>query len=229
MENEFLILNQITPLAKTYLVPKKYFETLPLNILVKTKSKEIIYNIPTNYFDKTCIDIINKININLKITDVAEELNSIAPLLNTIKKSSIYGVPENYFEAISIKPLGQKTKIKALNLSYKWVKYAAAAVITGIIAVSVLFKGTDKQTLVQHKNSININIEKSILNVSDNDLSKELGTEETAIAGVDDVSLLPFQNITNTKEEMQFVSDEEIENYMKENKTPTDNINLPNS
>jgi len=229
MENEFLILNQITPLTKTYLVPKNYFEKLPFNVLTKIKSKEIIYNIPNNYFDNTYLEIINKINLNADITEVAEELNSIAPLLNTINKSSIYEVPENYFEAISIKPLGQKTKIKALNFSYKWVKYAAAAVITGIIAVNALFMNTDKQMLVQHKNSININIEKSILNVSDNDLSKELGTEETAIAGVDDVSLLPFQNITNTKDEIQYISDEEIENYMKENKSPSDNINLPNS
>lgn len=228
MEHEYLILDKINTLATTYLAPKGYFDNLIVNILVKIKSNETVYSIPENYFENLNDSILNKIKTQVNFNEIVEELHTIAPLLNSINKENIYQTPKNYFEHLETKPTTKIGIVKKINFGYKWIKYAAAAIVSGIIATSVLYKGFDKNILAQHQISINTDIEESIINVGDNDLNTAIIASETTIVGVDETAFLPLQNTINLQDEIQFVSDEIIENYIKNN-TPADNINLPTS
>lgn len=104
--------------AETMRVPDGYFESLSSNILAKIKSQS-----------------------EEKIINESEELS---PLLFSLKDKNVFSVPENYFEGLSGSILNnlnlnkKPAKVISMNKARSFWKYAAAAVVTGAIAVSSL-------------------------------------------------------------------------------------------
>ena len=217
MENDCQILNQIKPISTAYLVPNGYFNNLSANILVKINSKKLTYEIPENYFVTTSFKILEKIKIQSKNNEIIEELNNTAPTLNNISKSGIYAIPENYFENFTIILSDKEGIVKKLNSRFRWVKYAAAAILTGVIAISIFYSNTINKTIDLYNKSINADIAKSVVSISDNDLSSAIIVEEIFFAGIEESNLLPMQTDVNFKEEVQFISDDIIETYITNN------------
>ena len=151
------------PQAATYTVPRGYFDTLAENILLRIKamdansSKEEAellapvfkhvpqqspYTVAADYFANNEQPLLDAVK-GLSQTP-AEELESLSPLLSSLKKTNPYALPENYFEQISIPAIAEtKTETKVIAISSrKWYRYAAAAVVTSVVAVSAfLFFG----------------------------------------------------------------------------------------
>lgn len=111
-----------------YTVDASYFEALPYLILAQLDLPAPTMEVPTGYFDQLPQQLLQKIH-SQAITD---ELNTVAPVLNTISKIVPYQVPEQYFE--QLQPIRGKTganvgKVIAMPAAKLVLRWAAAAVV----------------------------------------------------------------------------------------------------
>jgi len=77
-----------------------------------------------------------------------EELESVSPLLNTISKRPVYSVPIGYFENFKPGVEGKKDPKVVLITGRKWLRYAAAAIIAGVILMAglIAFNNNNKDS-----------------------------------------------------------------------------------
>jgi Sec-independent protein translocase protein TatA len=151
-----------------YSVPDGYFEGLAENMLKRVKAEEIAnvadelsnlspllsslsrempYCVPSGYFETLSDSVLKTITTN--DLSAKDELAAISPLLSSLQKENLFSVPEGYFENLAqvkqkenIKPA---TKVVSLT-SRTWFRFAAAAVVTGIIILAgLLFFNTEKE------------------------------------------------------------------------------------
>ena len=126
-------LKEISPVVSeiknntVFKVPPGYFEALPEKLLRLAKE--------------------NKVSNGLSPD---EEIQALSPLIASLKNKTAFNIPPGYFDTLpqSITEKLAETKKEApvfqINTRFKsrnqgWWKYAAAAAITGVIAVSTLF------------------------------------------------------------------------------------------
>ena len=220
MENDYKILNQITPEIKNpYQLVDGYFNGFADGVFLKIAAKKSIYQLPEGYFETLASQIL--IRVKIDENEISEELEEIAPLLNSIKKENIYKIPNDYFIGSTNKLAPQESKLVVMRKpSLKWLKYTVAAVFVGVLAINGL--------KLYKEDGNKIDIQASIQNLPETELIKGIESEKTSLVSTDDVvsSLL---DLSNLQDEIQFVSDEEIEVYLKENNVSTENPNSPNS
>lgn len=78
---------------------------------------------------------------------ILEELAEIAPGLAGIKKEMPYKVPDGYFENLAPQAvIPKETPVRSISSGRKIFRYAAAAVVAGIIAVTVWYNTTTEKT-----------------------------------------------------------------------------------
>jgi hypothetical protein len=143
-------------------VPPGYFDTLSDSILAKVKAaypesaeeelgklspmlyalKGNVFSVPDGYFESFAGNVVERLKLQPADTESAEEeLRRLFPMLSTLK-GNVFSVPDGYFESFAgdvverLKP--QTAKIVTMKKRNSWWKYAAAAVITGVIAISTL-------------------------------------------------------------------------------------------
>ena len=124
-----------------YSVPSGYFEGFSEQILDLIKAneslsslpKEMPFSVPAGYFDELDEKIMESIRRHSDYQTSKEELESISPLLSSLNKRPVYTVPKGYFE--NFKPgVEEKKETKIVSITgRRWLGYAAAAVIAGII------------------------------------------------------------------------------------------------
>ncbi|MFZ4770485.1 MAG: hypothetical protein ACOYLO_09925, partial [Ferruginibacter sp.] len=145
--------------AVTAAVPESYFNNLAETIIGRIKREaEVenkveqenltsilaaignnnIYSIPQGYFDHLSD------NINAKILNQSantfSETHNISELVASIGNRNIYSVPQDYFETLKVALNNTKTaKVVSIKSRFATFKYAVAAVVTGIIGLSVFF------------------------------------------------------------------------------------------
>lgn len=136
--------------ANVFSVPNDYFNELAERITTYTilnkneninVSKPETLKVPEGYFDTLSDNILAKIKRSEAET-TEEELRQLSPLLYSLKDKNVFTTPAGYFENLSNNVLNKlnhkSTKIVSINKVKTWWKYAAAAVITGAIAISSL-------------------------------------------------------------------------------------------
>jgi hypothetical protein len=223
-------LKQISPaLAKivrinVFAVPPFYFQQLPLDILtlIQSDTEQISpsfsnktpYCVPTGYFEGLAKSILQKVAIDDTISiDLDAELQTIAPLLNTINKKMLYSVPDGYFDTPRYAPHQEIVNKKVTFAVLKGIyRYAAAAVITGVVAMGTYFfirQGTSST----NNNVANIRVE--LEKVSDIEIATYLNNNNFAV----DVNSTNFflNEELPIQEYIKNLSEDEIRNYLKEN------------
>lgn len=99
------IVEQMGPL-NPYLVPKDYFEQLPLIILNRVKNgegklltqvTENPYAVPDNYFESFASKMLQLVRKE-DVSDPAVELQALSPLLAGLERKNPFSVPDYYFE-----------------------------------------------------------------------------------------------------------------------------------
>ena len=147
--------------SNVFLVPDGYFESFAENIVKRLEPSAVhpenaeeelrrlspvllalkgnVFTVPDGYFESFAEGIAERLDLQLTNFESAEEelrrLSSILPVL----KRNVFSVPDGYFESFAediverVKP--QPAKIITMKKRNSWWKYAAAAVITGAIAV----------------------------------------------------------------------------------------------
>jgi hypothetical protein len=203
-------------------VPEGYFNDLHsrianyamLNDNIETEITETnLPKVPAGYFDTLSDQILSKIK-TIYFESAEEELRKLSPMLYALKGENIFAVPKGYFESFTgevlekIKPA--PAKIVSMKSSRSWWKYAAAAVVTGAIAITSLqiFNGShDKDILAsvspdikasfQYKNEEQLDA--GIAKLSDDEIIKYLENngnvmDNELLTNNTDVSEMPSQS-----------------------------------
>lgn len=142
-----------------YSIPEGYFDGLADQVMRRIKaleatnavdeltllspvlsklSKKMPYTIPAGYFEEMEISLISSVSTGSQ--SAKEELETLSPLLSGLKKEMPYSIPAGYFESLGENRASAKTETKIVSLgSRKWIRFAAAAVVTGIIVTTGYF------------------------------------------------------------------------------------------
>lgn len=140
----------------TYSVPKGYFEELANLVLSRIRanashsvaeelshlspflsglSRKMPFTVPDGYFEN--IETAGWEHMETEPASAHEELARLSPMLSGLKKEVPYDVPQGYFE--NLHELRTKQSAPVVSIGRKWLRYAAAASVIGIISlVSIL-------------------------------------------------------------------------------------------
>lgn len=206
-----------------YSVPANYFENFNIKLSYQLlDNSSTTFSTPQDYFESFPQRILYKIR---EIDDYSNDSYEETKILDSLKGKNVFTVPNNYFEnlKIPINNIKQPAVIKPIFKIQIW-RQAAAAIITGIIAINALWifnqsedsnstilkKDTYKSTVTQYKSEEQIN--EGISKLSNEDIVKYLtnnGLEvdnETLISNIGENDLPPQES---------GLSDEEaIKNYL---------------
>jgi len=167
------------------------------------------YTLPEGYFERLEETLLQTIQQSNDYQTAKEELETLSPLLSGLKKQLPFSIPQGYFENLSVgKP---ETKIVSFT-SRKWFRYAAAAVITGVIALGgLMYFNSRKVDPVEQPYAW---VKKSIKKVdkADIDAFVKLADEELSNQVVTSAPVKPEE----IKELMKDVSDKEIQDFLDE-------------
>lgn len=153
MEKSTEILNELRSISPSlaemekvnvFTVPEGYFidldEKIATTVFLQVDKKENFQKVPEGYFDSLSNKILSRIKGEEESAD--NEIKSISPALHYLKQEEVFTVPEGYFDGLSNRILnkvtGQDAKVVSFNSVKKWWKYAAAAVVAGIITITSL-------------------------------------------------------------------------------------------
>jgi hypothetical protein len=201
--------------ATPYQLPNAdYFNSLPQQIALAIAAKNATYTVPDGYFHQLHHQIMANVGQqNSHSEAIATELSTIAPLLTTISKAPVYQVPNGYFEQ-PIAPKTTQTKVVSLSNTKKWLQYAAAAMVAGIL-VSGAFLATNKQQFNYEKYS-RLDVKQGLKNVSDDDLVKYLDNAQYITQHQEITTLEAVAYTENVSVYLQNVSDEDLQQFLKE-------------
>lgn len=145
----------------TYQVPGGYFDGLAESILRRVKSddglsakeeleslspflskldKKSPFSIPAGYFEDLSGSVVGGMKA---IEFVNDEIETLSSLMSNLKRETVYEVPDNYFQNLPSLILDrvrqhQPARVVSMTFGKKMMRYAAAAVITGIIITAGL-------------------------------------------------------------------------------------------
>lgn len=224
-----------------YAIPDGYFENFSEQVLNRIKaleavnakdelsylspmlnsiSREIPFTIPVGYFDGLEEKVMQSIRGNEDYLHKEsfgqtpkEEIESISPLLSGLNRQMPYSVPQGYFENLNAE-VNTKPQIKIVSISSRrWFRYAAAAVVVGIIALNgMLF--LNKKPVDPAKNPDEW-VAKNVKKVNTDKLDDfiKLADEESSTKG----SVVNKNEKTEEiKELMKDVSEKEIQQFLNE-------------
>ena len=243
MNNRADISNEINGISKTlgsitfvnvFTVDATYFSSLAQVIIAKIYEEDSFdsstdFSVPDGYFESLAGNIFTK--IHALENDVTVELKGISSLIAGIENKETYTVSEGYFNNITFLNNNRKSaKVIAINKTRLFFKYAAAAIITGLLGLSIvnIVDRNNPQTTIKttvetitgatKPNTVLMNgsFDEALQNVSDNEIEQYLqksGHDVNAAlvaSSTDDVDKLP--------EATDYLLDENVlENYLKEN------------
>jgi hypothetical protein len=229
-----------------YEAPEGYFENLAGSIINRIKaenaattkdelellspllgkiSKTNPFSSPDGYFT----DISDNIIAGVKAIDfVNKELENFSPVMIGLKNKQVYDVPEGYFDMapalILQKALEQQpAKVISIGFGRKIARYAAAAVVTGIIVVAGY--------LYQNKNAApTTDIAAATAKIPDQEIENFLNNNTVSLADTyaDTVNTATVEETgtaaDETKDLLADISDEELQKYVDQhNETPVTN------
>jgi len=130
------------PYRNVFSVHEGYFEDMETELSARISAERFqsknVFSVPEGYFESLEGSILQKIKAGEQET-AAEEIRSISPVLADIGNRNIFTVPQGYFEQLNF--VAQETtqaKIIRMNPARSVFRYAAAAVITGLLGISVI-------------------------------------------------------------------------------------------
>jgi hypothetical protein len=243
MENKENILQELReisevvanlPKGNTFAVPSTYFEEFPGSVLARIEaesfdlgSKTTPFGVPNGYFDGLAGNILNKIKEQEQT--VEEELNELAPLLNTISKKPVYTVPDGYFESLEItiplKVASPPAKVFSLGKPKRVLQYAIAACTAGILMVGAyLYSGrTPAQTdgavaTISYDSAMKMDVNQELAKVDEQTIDQYLA--ETPITGYIINTVAPEE--VDPQQLINGTTEEDINEYLQETADPSE-------
>lgn len=202
-----------------------------LSPLLGKISRQVPYAVPTNYFDglaERILFIVKQTNQSAK-----EELETISPFLSGLKKENPFSVPQGYFEnlakGIAAEENNQPAKVVSFGhrslgagglVKRKWFRYAAAAMVVGVIALVGIRLIIGAKRIDPRKDPEGWVANNVMKNVDSKDIDAFVTlageSPETQAVAVTPV------NPVEVKELMKDVSDKEIQDFLNDTEGATD-------
>ncbi len=168
-----------------FTVPAGYFDHLADDVLaalgLKCEEELPGQQVPEGYFDGLADSILSKIRTAEAAETAGGETKRLSPLLHGLQQKRVYTVPEGYFEGLATAILQKRGGGPAKLVGMKWrsriLKYAAAAVITGVMAlgaVRFMVPRTAHQLVAMNTHFSNDDFEKGLEGIGDEDIIKYL-------------------------------------------------------
>jgi hypothetical protein len=198
----------------------------------------LTYQVPDGYFDGLAAAILNR--VRTEGLSAKDELQTLSPLLSGLSKKSPYQVPESYFEVSPVLmqlrnketytvPEGyfenlsagildkvqerRPAKVVSMNTGRKFMRYAAAAVVAGVMAVAGWFYFANNSTGTG--NSVAKVEQLSEDNkISDEEIATYLESETLPVVTA---AVFPENeeiNASDIKEMLSDVSDDELQQFV---------------
>ena len=204
-------------------VPDLYFATLADKILQRvsgeantTLPKANPFEVPGGYFEGLAGNILNK--VKSQQSEVYKELADISPLLNTISKQPVFTVPTGYFEQENFKATKPKSKVISFSATKKVLRYAVAAAVTGIMAISsYLYLGNDNGAGPEN---VNVNVSASVGDLSEEEI---LGYLETNSSATDAVNIINTEQPIDVDGLIEEMPEEDIREFLNDPTNRGDN------
>ena len=178
------------PKVNIQTVPAGYFDNLEVRICInsllhqnETREyfKEEKPGVPPGYFENLSDSILSKIK-----EKESTESEEVFPLLDSLKNKNVFKVPEGYFDNLSecvIERARGKGNAKVVSFgANKWWKYAAAAIIAGLMLISVFYiynlggNQVSQYLAASQQYQTSAQIEDGIASLLDDDIVKYLET-----------------------------------------------------
>lgn len=219
-----------------YQVPDGYFDKLAGEILQRVKAadvgsvqeelaalspflsrleKKTPFQLPAGYFEELTD---NAVAGAKAIEFVNEELENLSPLMNSLKSKQVYEVPSGYFEQFPAATLEkakaiQPAKVISMPLNRKIFRYAAAAMVTGIITLAAWWFTRPGEEIVPPV--VVENIEK----VTDDELQRYLESQTVAPDEIPVSTNTDEIDSNDMTDMLADVSDEELQQYLEKYST----------
>ncbi|HKG69847.1 MAG TPA: hypothetical protein VKA92_13330 [Segetibacter sp.] len=218
------ISDYMTNISKTnvYSVSPTYFDDLSEEITRKIMlNKERAYNfppastpyvIPEDYFTNLPGLIFQNVVNHQQLNGVIEEMEAIAPLLNTIDKKQLYSIPPDFFDKMQI-PLPEmrkrKTKVVSVNRWKIFLRISAAAVVTSLLAIGVYTITGREFNTTRNRNARN-----EVKNLSNEEIVNFL--KNNSSENITSVYKETSKHVNAIKSSLKEISDTEIQRFLKE-------------
>jgi hypothetical protein len=242
-------LKEISPIiarmerVNPYITPAGYFEGLDEHLLTIAKIEEHSpalqgiamknpMQVPEGYFDSLAGSILNKIKAT-ENQSTDDELRSLSPMLYAIDKVNVYSLPAGYFETLSddlLNKVSPKEEAKVVSFSRRksinWMRYAAAAMVIGLVGMFSFFLLNPTKKL---DDVVKLGIDFAKNNKFDEELNK---TSDDAIANyldktadeADAMQMVASVDQSQLPSEEELMSDEKlIDDLLKESENKTHN------
>jgi hypothetical protein len=213
-----------------YEVPPGYFEGLAGTILNRIKETEATdakeelellspalsqiekknpFSSPEGYFEEFSDNVVAGVQA---IEFVNEELENLSPVMSSLKENNVYEVPQQYFEKLPAEILNkvnhQPAKVVPISFAKKIMRYAAAAVIIGVMAVGAY-------KVINPSVAPVIDPGPGIAKATEQELENFLNTNTISLADTTTVISAEISE-DDTKDLLADVSDEELQKYLEQ-------------
>ncbi|MBN8720030.1 MAG: hypothetical protein J0H85_11335 [Sediminibacterium magnilacihabitans] len=177
--------------------------------------RRTVFSVPAGYFDGLADRIMQKIRLleEGKDTD-ANELADVAPLLHAMARRNVYTVPKGYFEQTIVQP---PARVVSMHRPRKWMRYAAAAALTGAIGTGIFF-ASRKEQAGDYEKYTKVDVSSAIDKVSDTELVNYLDKNERLTGSVDQTMVTASEELPDLSKHISQYSDEELKEFLDENK-----------
>ena len=186
-----------------------------LNSLLPLEKGPEVYSVPAGYFEGFAESVVQRLKIDSLSS--SEELEEIAPFLASLPKEMPFSVPDGYFESlpgIILKKVSpREAKVIPISSSRKWMPYAVAAMVAGIIAVSsVLYFGNNNQEIDPASESYEW-VATILKNVPNKELDEFINTTYISSSALANTNA---SDKTEVRKLLKDISDSEINKFLEE-------------
>ena len=221
---------------KLYSVPVGYFDELASQVLNRIKAieaatskeelnylsptlnnftRQLPFSVPQGYFEALNENLIQNVIKNNLAQTPKEELENLSPLLSSLNKEMPFAVPKGYFEGLSspTNPNKNKQATKIFSITNrKWFRYAAAAVVIGIVTLTgFLLLGDEKEPGVKALAKLSRDIKKMDETQKDN----LMDFVDAGMSGQETAQANPATN-SEVKKLLQGISEEELTDFQEQ-------------
>jgi hypothetical protein len=201
-----------------YEVPADYFETLPKIISAKALAPQQ-QSVPEGYFESLPEILLGKV----RQMETRNELDEVAPLLNTISRKPVQYVPQGYFEnlqpTVPVARVQNTPRVISIKKETSWFKYAVAASVAIMLSFGAYFMFNSKKnvepSIANQPTATVINDQLASLDAStiENYLQTSNSTTITPAVSIDELNEL---NNADLDKMLQQFSDQQLKKYIEE-------------
>lgn len=192
-------------------------ELAHLSPLLSSLTKQNPYTVPAGYFENLDGQL-NGIIHSEKELSSKEETATLSPLLAGLRNENPYQVPQGYFETLTAGiPKENKPQAKVISFtSRKWFRYAAAAVITGVVVLAGFLFLNNGSGNNETGAKVFAKVSKDINKLSDVQKDDLIEFLNTGITGTETVQVNTDNKSKEIKRLLQDVSEEELKDFQEQ-------------